>query len=551
MLTAVTVSAVPSMPIFTASTPMSVATWRTCSMMNSGGTVWIALTPVVFCAVSAVIAVIPWTPQRANAFRSAWIPAPPPESEPAIERTAGTRHGVEGTNEGQRRLVRRRLVQAWCSFRSGRALRLRGTKPTSWVHFVPPAALGTVERNETHAPSFPPPTQPPLTVAGVTRQRTYRPPNSRRTSPSSSSSDSVREAACASSIVRASSATVPCPRSTCSSRRRWAGSSGGSGRARAARGRVGAEQEVEGVAGVADHRRAGVEQLVGARGRAARDRAGDGGDGAAEVGGEVGGDERAGAGRGLDDDRQGRERGDDAVAGGEAPAVAAEAGRHLGHHRPLRRSAARGGGACARGTRSRRRRRGRRPARGRPAWPRAPRGARPSRCRAPCPETTGTPAPVRLRPSEVETSSPYGVARREPTIATASPCWQRRGRAGDVEDRRRVGQLAQPLGVAGLAAADRGEAGGGDAAAGEGGAERLVARRARRDRGRAAPRRARASTRAVRPCFSRHAMSIDPETATIRSRPAQAGVARARSAAGRPASAALRSGRVVGARARR
>ena len=38
------------------------------------------------------------------------------------------------------------------------------------------------------------------------------------------------------------------------------------------------------------------------------------------------------------------------------------------------------------------------------------------------PDTTGTPAPVRLRPSEVETSSPYGVARREPTIATASPC---------------------------------------------------------------------------------------------------------------------------------
>src|SRR3982750_4825457 len=47
-------------------------------------------TPSVFCAVIAVIAVIPCTPTRANAFRSAWIPAPPPESEPAIERTAGT-----------------------------------------------------------------------------------------------------------------------------------------------------------------------------------------------------------------------------------------------------------------------------------------------------------------------------------------------------------------------------------------------------------------------------------------------------------------------------
>ena len=40
-------------------------------------------------AVMAVIAVIPWTPLRANALRSAWMPAPPPESEPAIERTRG------------------------------------------------------------------------------------------------------------------------------------------------------------------------------------------------------------------------------------------------------------------------------------------------------------------------------------------------------------------------------------------------------------------------------------------------------------------------------
>ena len=43
-------------------------------------------TATVFCQVIAVIAVMPWTPQRANAFRSAWIPAPPPESEPAIDK---------------------------------------------------------------------------------------------------------------------------------------------------------------------------------------------------------------------------------------------------------------------------------------------------------------------------------------------------------------------------------------------------------------------------------------------------------------------------------
>jgi hypothetical protein len=43
-------------------------------------------TPRVFCAVTAVIAVVPYTPWAANVFRSAWIPAPPPESLPAMVR---------------------------------------------------------------------------------------------------------------------------------------------------------------------------------------------------------------------------------------------------------------------------------------------------------------------------------------------------------------------------------------------------------------------------------------------------------------------------------
>ena len=33
----------------------------------------------VFCAVTPTIAVIPWHPAAVNAFRSAWMPAPPPE----------------------------------------------------------------------------------------------------------------------------------------------------------------------------------------------------------------------------------------------------------------------------------------------------------------------------------------------------------------------------------------------------------------------------------------------------------------------------------------
>jgi hypothetical protein len=38
----------------------------------------------VFWAVIAVIAVVPNTPRRMNTRRSAWMPAPPPESDPAI-----------------------------------------------------------------------------------------------------------------------------------------------------------------------------------------------------------------------------------------------------------------------------------------------------------------------------------------------------------------------------------------------------------------------------------------------------------------------------------
>ena len=87
--TAAMVVASPSMPIFTASTPRSSATAATCARMTSAGTGEIARTSTVFCAVIAVMAVVPWTPAAANALRSAWIPAPPPESEPAMDSTTG------------------------------------------------------------------------------------------------------------------------------------------------------------------------------------------------------------------------------------------------------------------------------------------------------------------------------------------------------------------------------------------------------------------------------------------------------------------------------
>ena len=48
------------------------------------------VTPTVLCAVSATIADWPYAPAAANAFRSAWMPAPPPESDVAMVKQRGT-----------------------------------------------------------------------------------------------------------------------------------------------------------------------------------------------------------------------------------------------------------------------------------------------------------------------------------------------------------------------------------------------------------------------------------------------------------------------------
>ena len=44
----------------------------------------------VFCAVKAVITDVPYTPKTVNVFKSACIPAPPEESEPAIDKAIDT-----------------------------------------------------------------------------------------------------------------------------------------------------------------------------------------------------------------------------------------------------------------------------------------------------------------------------------------------------------------------------------------------------------------------------------------------------------------------------
>ena len=79
------------------------------------------------------------------------------------------------------------------------------------------------------------------------------------------------------------------------------------------------------------------------------------------------------------------------------------------------------------------------------------------------PDTTGTPAAVRPRPSARATSSPYDVPRRAPDDRDGFLPVERAGVAGDVEHGGRVGELAQPLGIRVVAAADGGEPGGRDA----------------------------------------------------------------------------------------
>src|SRR4029077_10095824 len=73
-----------SMPVFNASAPRSSSTTSICCRMKSGGIGRTPKTPSVFCAVNAVTAVIAKASSIVTVLMSAWMPAPPPESEPAM-----------------------------------------------------------------------------------------------------------------------------------------------------------------------------------------------------------------------------------------------------------------------------------------------------------------------------------------------------------------------------------------------------------------------------------------------------------------------------------
>src|SRR3972149_660666 len=72
------------MPVFAAATSKSsrmASSWCPTSRAGRGKT---ERTDCVFCAVTQVRTLHPGTPSAAKDFRSAWIPAPPPESLPAM-----------------------------------------------------------------------------------------------------------------------------------------------------------------------------------------------------------------------------------------------------------------------------------------------------------------------------------------------------------------------------------------------------------------------------------------------------------------------------------
>ena len=75
-----------TMPTFTASGRMSWNTASICWPKNSGPTSKMLVTPKVFCTVSAVMAHMAYTPFTVIVFRSAWMPAPPLGSLPAMDR---------------------------------------------------------------------------------------------------------------------------------------------------------------------------------------------------------------------------------------------------------------------------------------------------------------------------------------------------------------------------------------------------------------------------------------------------------------------------------
>src|SRR4029453_7813949 len=83
------IGVVDSIPVLAASAPMSPSTASSWRATNSGARLATPCTPIEFCAVTAVRTEAPNTRKALKVFRSAWMPAPPPESEPAMVSARG------------------------------------------------------------------------------------------------------------------------------------------------------------------------------------------------------------------------------------------------------------------------------------------------------------------------------------------------------------------------------------------------------------------------------------------------------------------------------
>ncbi len=78
------IAADESMPVFVAAISKSSKTASIWASIKSVGKSKDAVTAVVFCAVTAVSTEVAKTPLACIALMSAWTPAPPPESDPAM-----------------------------------------------------------------------------------------------------------------------------------------------------------------------------------------------------------------------------------------------------------------------------------------------------------------------------------------------------------------------------------------------------------------------------------------------------------------------------------
>ena len=104
-------------------------------------------TPSEFCAVTAVSTLIPCTPRASIVLRSAWMPAPPPESEPAMVSTRAVGSAGAAVGGGRRPPDRHRAPPKW-SQPAGPSQTLPST--STWA--VPPSSTARV-RPITRQPS--------------------------------------------------------------------------------------------------------------------------------------------------------------------------------------------------------------------------------------------------------------------------------------------------------------------------------------------------------------------------------------------------------------